>query len=224
MSTPVPRTPDGGPRRGAALFDLDGTLVDSRTDIARSANHARCALGLPPLEIGEVGRHVGDGAEKLIERLTPGLPPERQREALATFRAHYLEHCCEETRAYDGIPEALDRLRERGWALGVVTNKPMVFTEKILVGLGMRARFAAIHAGDAVRKPDPAAVHACLGVLGAPAESSWMIGDHHTDLHAGNAAGCRVLFCRWGFGHKDGARADVEIDAPSAIPAALDHR
>jgi phosphoglycolate phosphatase len=203
------------------VFDLDGTLIDSREDIAAAANAARRSLGLADLPLPTVVSYVGDGAETLIERLTPGCAPAQRAQALAAFKAHYAVHCCDATRPYPGVPEALAALAAAGWALGVATNKPDAFAAEILRRLGLGQRFGAVAGGDGAKKPDPASVRTVLARLGADAASSWMAGDHHTDIRAGRAAGCRVLWCAWGIGGRDGLAVDAEASAASDLPLML---
>jgi phosphoglycolate phosphatase len=214
MTVPVPRA-------RAVVLDLDGTLIDSRLDIAASANAARAALGLPALDPATIVGFVGDGADKLIERLTPGAGSAERERALAAFKAHYAVHCCVATKPYAGIPAALAALRADGWRLAVATNKPEAFARAILRGLALMPLFDAVRGGDRVRKPDPAPVRELLVELGADPAASWMVGDHHTDIRAGRGAGCRVLWCGWGFGDRDGLAVDAEIAAPAELPGAL---
>jgi phosphoglycolate phosphatase len=197
------------------IFDLDGTLVDSRADLAASGNHARGMVGLPPLPLATVTGYVGDGLERLIERLVPDAG--RRPEARDAFGAYYAAHCCDATRPYDGMCETLDSLLAAGWLLGVATNKPLAFTCAILAGCGLDFRIAAVRGGDGTRKPDPGQLLSILTELDGDPEQAWMVGDHHTDIRAGRAAGCRVLFCAWGFGHRDGLEVDAVADAPDRV-------
>ncbi len=201
------------------IFDLDGTLIDSRADLAASGNHARGAVGLPPLPLAQVVGFVGDGVDKLIERLVPA--PDLRAAAKHAFFAHYRTHCCDATRPFDGLVETLDRLRARGWLLAVATNKPDTFMHAILHGCGIADRFVAVRGGDGPRKPDPGQLNSILAELGGEAGQSWMIGDHHTDIRAGRAAGCRVLFCAWGMGHADGEPVDATAQHPSDLGVVL---
>ncbi len=196
------------PERRAALFDLDGTLVDSRDDIAASGNHARSALGLPALPLADIQRFVGDGAARLIERLTPGVSSADRDRAVIAFHAHYAAHCCDRTAAYPGAAAALERLRAAGWALGVCTNKPLAYSERILAHCGLVVD--GLRGGDRTRKPDPGQLVELMGQFASDPSRTWMIGDHHTDLHAAKAAGCRALFCTWGFGQRGDAHADAD--------------
>jgi phosphoglycolate phosphatase len=201
------------------IFDLDGTLIDSRVDLAASGNYARGVVGLPALPLAQVISYVGDGVDKLIERLVPAA--EKRAAAKQAFEAHYHDHCCDATRPFDGLVEALNRLRADGWLLAVATNKPDAFTHAILTGCGIADRFVAVRGGDGPRKPDPGQLRSILKELGGDAAQSWMIGDHHTDIRAGRAAGCRVLFCGWGMGHADGEAVDATITHPHELVQAL---
>lgn len=205
----------------AAVLDLDGTLIDSRHDIAAAANVARVAVGLAPLELATVVGFVGDGAEALIARLTPGGDAPTRTAALTAFAAHYAEHCCDHTRPYPGIPAALEALRGAGWRLAVATNKPEAFARTILDRLALTPLVDALRGGDRVRKPDPAPVRELLVELGASPAGSWMVGDHHTDIRAGRGAGCRVAWCDWGIGDRDGLAVDATATAPVDLPRVL---
>lgn len=196
----------------AVLFDLDGTLVDSRADLALGVNLTRVDLGLPPLDPGLVAGYVGDGVRRLLERALPECP-ERLEEALALNRGHYGAHLLDATRLYPGAARALDALADLGFALAVVTNKPAEFTRPILEGLGVLDRFAAVVAGgDApALKPDPAPLRLALEACGCGPEGSWIAGDHRTDLEAGRRCGLRRCLCRYGFGNPGEETWDLEV-------------
>jgi phosphoglycolate phosphatase len=204
-----------------AIFDLDGTLVDSRRDLAEAGNAARAALALPALAVEEVATFVGDGVEKLIERLTPGVDATARARATLAFRSAYRAGCTRWTRPYEGIAEALAALAADGWSLGVATNKPLEFTERILDACGIRGRFAGVRGGDRARKPDPTQLLELAASVGAHPGASWMIGDHRTDIAAGRAAGMRVAWCGWGIGRHDGMTVDLELAHPRELPPAL---
>ena len=201
------------------IFDLDGTLVDSVGDLASAGNVARAAVGLARLGEADIARFVGDGVDRLIERLVPEAV--KRIAAKQAFERHYDVHCCDRTRPYPGVPELLDRLAAVGWTLAVATNKPLAFTRRILAAAGIAARFAEVRGGDGPRKPDPGQLSDILRVTGGIAARSWMVGDHHTDVRAGHAAGCRVLFCTWGLGHRDGLVADAEAATPAQVAELL---
>jgi len=197
----------------ALLFDLDGTLVDSREDLATGVNLTRGDLGLAPLDPAVVAGYVGDGVRALLTRALPECP-ERLEEALALNRGHYRAHLLDRTRAYPGAPEALAALAGAGYRLGVVTNKPREFTLPLLEGLGLLPRFGAVVAGgDApALKPDPAGLLQALQALGCGPEGSWMVGDHCTDLEAGRRAGLQRCLCRFGFGDPKEEGWDLAIE------------
>lgn len=207
--------------RGLAIFDLDGTLVDSRQDLADAGNAMRAQLGLPPLPLAEVVSYVGDGVERLVERLLPSHGPVAMQRGLALFRTAYDACCTRHTAPYPGIPAALARLRDAGWALGVATNKGLAFSERILVHCGLREAFAAVRGGDRFRKPDPGALLEIRAAVAHDPAHAWMIGDHHTDIRAGQAAQLRVAWAGWGFGHADGLTADALLARPEDVPAVL---
>lgn len=205
----------------AVVFDLDGTLIDSREDIAAAANVARQAIGLPALPMATVVSYVGDGADKLIERLTPGAAPSQRNLAMDAFKAHYGKHCCDATKPYPGILQALSTLNGSGWQLGVATNKPTAFAQVILDHLGLTRWLPVVVGGDGAKKPDPASVRAVLSRLGSTGAVSWMVGDHHTDIQAGRAAGCRIMWCRWGIGERQDLAVDAEADSASSMTTLL---
>lgn len=206
----------------AVLFDLDGTLVDSRADLALGVNLTRADLGLAPLDPARVERYVGDGVRKLLERALPECPG-RLEEALALNRAHYGAHLLDATCLYPGVARALDALREAGFALGVVTNKPAEFARPVLEGLGILSHFTALVAGgDApALKPDPAPLRRALELCGCGTEGSWMAGDHHTDLEAGRRCGLRRCFCSYGFGNPGAEAWDLEAGGLEELAAGI---
>ena len=201
----------------AILFDLDGTLVDSREDLVAAGNVARATVGLPPLPISTVTGYVGNGLTKLLQRLLPEVDEVGMQQARAVFDAHYLEHCLDRTSTYDGVEELLPALAAAGWAMAVVTNKPRSYSEKILHGLGLDRWCRALVGGDEARKPDPAAVHLALERLRCSVVGGWMVGDHDTDIRVGHAAGLRVAWCAWGIGRHENLSVDAQLSKPLAL-------
>ena len=199
-----------------AVFDLDGTLVDSRHDLAAAANAARAALGLPMWPVESVVRCIGEGAQNLIKGVTPEATPEQRDVAMAAFKAHYAAHCCDATPVYDGVVELIDRLTAVGWRLAVLTNKPDGFSRTILAHHGLAQRFLAITGGDRFRKPDPRGLNELITAAETTPAQAWMIGDHHTDIQVGRAAGCRTLFAAWGFGRLEGQVPHATATDPTA--------
>jgi phosphoglycolate phosphatase len=181
--------------RRLAIFDLDGTLVDSVDDLAASVNYALARAGLPQRDRDEVRRFIGNGARPLIERaVAPHL--ERVEEVLADWRTHYDAHLLDHTRPYPGIVEQLARTR---LTLAVQSNKPAPMTRRILEGLGLLSRFAVVvGGGDVPAKPDPAGVLSILAQVGASREQAVFIGDSATDVATARNAGVTFVAVSWG--------------------------
>ena len=183
------------------LFDLDGTLIDSRADIAYSLNLALARMGLPSLSESKIGDFVGDGVPMLLERALREITGQNPADALtqqgiAVFREEYGYHLLDKTYLCPHVEEALDRL---SWAkFAVITNKPESFSRRILEGLGVAERFRAILGGDSVRnrKPHPEALLKAMEMCGALPSETAMVGDSAVDIQAGKSAGtatCAVL-------------------------------
>jgi len=197
------------------IWDLDGTLVDSVGDICDAANAARRAVGLSPLPEPVVAGYVGNGVDQLIARLVPEVA--LQPVALHAYEHAYADGCCRRTAPYPGIVVALDRLRAAGYVHACATNKPLGFTRRILAHTGLDQQITAVRGGDGPRKPDPAQLISIVAELGGQAQDAWMIGDHHTDLHAATNAGCRAAFCQWGIGRRADAHALFEAKDPEQL-------
>lgn len=183
------------------IFDLDGTLIDSKVDIATSVNLTLADLGLPRRSHEEIYSFVGDGVKRLL-RLSVGEDDlEQYEEALHVFRGHYLAHCLDTTRFYPGIAEVLDHFREVPKA--VATNKALVYTLRILDGLGASRHFVGIEGGENGYglKPDCGMVVKLIGEAAASPERVLMIGDSTNDVKAARAAGVRA--CAVGYGYGD---------------------
>lgn len=196
-----------------ALFDLDGTLIDSRMDLAMAVNLTRQDFGLSPKSVAEVVACVGEGVRVLIERAVPEYPDQWDA-MLPRQRMHYFAHCLDTTTLYPGVKETLSALYSMGWNLAVVTNKPGPVTRLILNGLGIADCFGAIvGGGDCPRlKPDPAPLFAAASQMEVALDANdWMIGDNFTDLEAGRRAGVKRCFCRFGFGNTRGEAYELAI-------------
>ena len=211
----------------ALVFDLDGTLIDSRRDLATAVNRLRREMGMPPLPVEQVVAMVGEGARLLVERaLGPDFPPERFEAAFATYRGFYMEACLDETRAYPGVPELLAALAPR-YPLAVLTNKTEGVSRKILEGLGLAGYFREIAGGDTfpVRKPDPAGVVHLAAVLGVPVAEILLVGDSRFDAETAQNAGCRFALVEWGFPppeERAGIAADLRVGEARDLALALD--
>ena len=208
--------------QNSVIFDLDGTLIDSRADLALAVNLTRGELGLPPLPQAQVVGYVGEGVRKLLAQAIPERPQDLER-ALAINQRHYLAHLLDQTRLYPGVRPALDRLDQGGVRLLVVTNKPSLATGLILEGLGIAGLMAAVIGGGdcPALKPDPAPLRLALERAGCAADGAWMAGDHVTDLEAGRRAGLKRCFCRYGFGDPRQEAWDLAVDDLSELAAHL---
>ncbi len=183
------------------LFDLDGTLIDSRRDIAACVNYTLAELGGGhlPLSIEIVEQMVGDGVRQLLTRAAGPLDEPTMKRALEIFLPYYLDHCADTTQLYPNVLATLKALAPRG--LAVVTNKPMAHTEKTLKALGMENFFPVVLGGDSLstRKPDPAPVLEAVRQLGISPGQALMVGDSPMDIHAARSAGVRVAAVTYGF-------------------------
>lgn len=184
------------------VFDLDGTLIDSRQDLADSANALIAERGGTPLPVDTVTAMVGEGAALLVQRAltAAGLEPDLVT-ALPRFLELYDDRLLAHTTLYAGTREALDSLAG-GATLAILTNKPQQPTEKILAGLGIDDRFFSVIGGDTAfgRKPDPAGLRHLIGSAGVPAAEAILVGDSAIDLRTARAAGVRICLVKYGFG------------------------
>jgi phosphoglycolate phosphatase len=178
-----------------ALFDLDGTLVDSRLDLCLAVNHALRTVRLPERSLDEVASFVGEGAARLIERaVAPRL--DLREAALAAWWEHYEEHLLDHTVLYPGLREILAGLP---FPLAVHTNKPGRLARRILEGVGVAERFVEVLGGDeAPRKPAPEGARALLARHRVPAEDAVLVGDSLVDLQLARAVPLRFVAVGWG--------------------------
>jgi len=194
----------------AVVFDLDGTLVDSRRDLAEAVNRARADLGLPPLAVRDVLGMVGEGARNLVRRALGGAPaPDLFARGYDAFLAHYDDVCLDTTRPYPGIDELVARLAER-LPLAVLTNKPQGFSRRIVERCGWRDRFRVVIGGDtlATRKPHPEGLAAAARALGVEPTATLMVGDSAIDAATARAAGAPLVLVGWGY-VRDADRAEL---------------
>lgn len=179
---------------GAVVFDLDGTLIDSCTDIALAANHCLSLAGLPLCSEARICECIGDGSRVLLERAS-GLASDAPEldGMLQEFFAYYTEHAIDHTRLLPGAREVLDQLRHLPRAL--CTNKPRVTTNAVLERLGIASDFDAVVAqGDVPQtKPHPAPLQRIAELLRLPCEQLVMVGDGPQDIECARAAGARSI-------------------------------
>jgi phosphoglycolate phosphatase len=214
-----------GRRLSAVVFDLDGTLVDSRRDIAEAANHALEKSGRARLSHAELESYVGDGAPLLLARAARLEVKAPQTAAMvADFLDYYAAHPIDHTTLMPGTLDALNALN--AYALGVCTNKPRRTSVAVLEGLQLAPRFRGVVAGDDLpqRKPHPSMVQEAARLLGVPVAEVVMVGDGPQDIESGRAAGALTVGVRGGIQAIErllDSRPDLVIDTLHELPAAL---
>jgi phosphoglycolate phosphatase len=200
----------------AFLFDLDGTLIDSKMDLVHSVNAMLRETRRAEQPVEVVASYIGHGAPHLIAKvLGPESSEQQRQEGLNLFLRHYEKQMLNLTRPYAGVVEGLRALN--GNALAVLTNKPIAMTKGILDGLKLTPFFRTVYGGDSfpTKKPDPAGAFAILKELGiAPAEAA-MVGDSDVDIETGRNAGMVSVGVTYGFGQRNTALcpADAEVDS-----------
>jgi phosphoglycolate phosphatase len=210
----------------ALVFDLDGTLIDSKQDLVLSVNATLRAIGREELPTELVASYVGSGAPVLISRaLGVQADPDLLQRALKFFLAHYEEHKLDYTRDYPGVREALEELN--GTPMVVLTNKPADISVRILEGLGLAQFFKAIYGGDsfATKKPDALGANTVLGDLKVKGSEAAMVGDSEVDVQTARNAGMLSAIVNFGFGLHDREKypADVYLDRmEELLPLVMD--
>ena len=188
------------PRFTLVHLDLDGTLLDTRADLAASTNHVRASFGLAPLRPESVYRLVGHGGRVLVERALGPQPEKTIDEGFTRFIEHYGAHCLDHTVAYPGLVGMIDRLRQDGIVFSAVTNKPEFLSRRILDGLGLTEKLVAIVGGDTFpeRKPDPRGGEHVRALVGASRDDSLMVGDSPIDVETARRGGIACAGVLWG--------------------------
>jgi phosphoglycolate phosphatase len=184
------------------VFDLDGTLVDSRKDLADSANQLICELGGSSLPEETVGQMVGEGAAVLVRRALAAAGVPETSASLPRFLDIYNDRLLVHTRVYDGITEVLRAVRPHA-CLAVLTNKPTGPSDRILAGLGLQDLFDEVTGGDGPwpRKPEPASLLAMIERFEATRETTLLVGDSIIDRETAARAGVRCALAAYGFGY-----------------------
>jgi phosphoglycolate phosphatase len=206
------------------VFDLDGTLVDSRRDLAESANAVLKSCGCPEHSVEAIGRMVGDGAATLIARAFEAAGCQPPDDALSRFLAIYDQRLLRYTRPYDGIVDVLSCV-SRTASLAVLTNKPLAATRAVVDGLDLTRFFGGrIVGGDGPfpRKPDPGGLLDLMRVAGAGPGETLLVGDSLVDFQTARAAATRVCIARYGFGFEgfpiqELRDTDPSIDRPADL-------
>jgi phosphoglycolate phosphatase len=206
----------------AFLFDLDGTLIDSKLDLVNSVNFMLLEMQREVLPLATVASYIGHGAPRLVaDALGPeAAEPDRKR-GLEIFLAYYSQHNLDATRVYPGVVEGLQSLQDRPMA--VLTNKPAKMSVEILEALGLLKYFRAVYGGDTFekKKPDPTGALAILKNLGADPRESAMVGDSDVDIKTARNAGMFAIAVNYGFGQHDrqAQPADLYVDSLQEIAA-----
>lgn len=213
--------------RRLIVFDLDGTLIDSRSDLASAANALIVERGSRPLPVAAIGRMVGEGAAVLVERAltAAGLPFDP--DSVRRFLELYDERLLDTTRLYPGIDDAVASLAADG-IVAVVTNKPAAPSGRILDSLRLSPYLAAAIGGDSgfPKKPHPASLQHLMGRFDVPPAQTVMIGDSWIDWETARRAGAAICLARYGFGHEnfpvEQLRGDEAfVDEPRQLVAAV---
>ena len=195
------------------IFDLDGTLIDSRLDLANAVNATRGHLGMSPLANERVYSYVGNGAPLLIRRALgeQATEPEIER-ALDYFLQYYGDHDLDNTNLYPGVRESLDRLRDAGKRMAVLTNKPVRMTRSIVEGLGIRGHFFQVYGGNSFeqKKPHPMGVEALMREAGVDRAATMMVGDSSVDVLTARNSG--IFCCGVTYGFQPETLADPTPD------------
>jgi phosphoglycolate phosphatase len=189
------------------IFDLDGTLIDSRLDLVHSVNAALRHIGRPELSDDVIASYVGDGAPILIQRALGGEAVDEAivRQGLQFFLSYYRDHKLDHTTVYAGVPEALAAIQQSSnglpRTLAVLSNKPVVPSRAIVEALGLGPFFTQIYGGNsfATKKPDPEGARRLLEENDALPEETVIVGDSHVDVETGQNAGLWTVGVRYGF-------------------------
>jgi phosphoglycolate phosphatase len=227
----------------AAIVDLDGTMVDTLGDFEVALNRSLADLDLPPVTRALVERTVGKGSEHLIRSVLAHqlALPEIQglahvcdarsvdnlyEAAWLRYQHHYLAINGAFAHVYPGVLEGLQQMRDAGWQLACLTNKPLSFAKPLLQAKGLDKFFTHVFGGDsfARKKPDPLPLLKTCEALGVSPAQALMVGDSRNDAQAARAAGCPVVLVRYGYNHGepvDGVDADAHVDALTDIAQAL---
>lgn len=209
------------------VFDLDGTLIDSSTDLAFSMNATREHFGLSPLDPKLINSYVGNGPEALVRRAVGPAPSESTiAHALQLFLKFYQAHSLEHTRLYPGIREAVYELSGADHTMAVLTNKPVRISLDILQGLGLERHFFRVCGGDSFpsKKPDPVGVYELITEAKANASETLLVGDSGVDVRTARNAGIRCCGVTWGFQPEAFTNdpPDVLIDEPRQLVQEID--
>lgn len=211
----------------AFLFDLDGTLINSKVDLVNSINFMLQEMNRSTLPLETLASYIGHGAPRLVaDALGANASDADRKLGLEIFLAHYQKHSLDTTRAYPGVREGLQALHH---PMAVLTNKPHKMSVEILDGLGLLQYFGFVYGGDSFekKKPDPTGAQIILGDLDAQPQEAAMVGDSDVDIELARNAGTLAIHVNYGFGQYDRIThpADLYVDSLQEIAAlALESR
>jgi phosphoglycolate phosphatase len=199
------------------IWDLDGTLIDSRRDIADCVNWTLQDMGLETIPHEHIYRYVGHGVRALIQGAVEEAHGQDYDTAMKIFDTHYRAHLLDHTQLYEGLLDVLEYYRTKQMA--IITNKPQRYTDPIIEGLELKPYFGAILGREACieMKPHPQPVFKVMELLPAAAERTVIIGDTEIDIEAGRRAGIRTCGVLFGFGNEESVRAaapDYLVEQP----------
>jgi phosphoglycolate phosphatase len=209
------------------IFDLDGTLIDSRLDLVHSVNAALRHIHRPELPEDVIASYVGDGAPILIQRALGGEVVDEAlvRKGLEYFLSYYREHKLDHTTVYHGIREALGAIQRSGNGvprkMAVLTNKPVNPSRAIVEALGLGSYFSQVYGGNSfsTKKPEPEGALKLLAETGVRPEQAAIVGDSHVDIRTGRNAGLWTVAVTYGFAPHtlEGESPDVTLDTPQEL-------
>ena len=206
------------PKFKGIIFDLDGTIIDTREDLALAINLMRADYNLSPFTVERIASYVGNGSRKLVERSIAETELNID-EALQKFVQHYSQHLTDNTYCYDGAIDTLEKLNAKGINCAILTNKPEAPTLEILTVMNLSRFFDPIFGGDSTSflKPDPGALNLIIEGWDIPKENLLMVGDNYTDIHVAKNAGIKSAFFNFGYGVQDDIKPDYILDEFSQL-------
>lgn len=204
-----------------AIFDLDGTLIDSIDDLVLSANNTRKLYNLSPLSKKEISSYVGDGVVLFVKRLFSDSCVDLE-EAIGRFKEQYFLHLTDNTRFYKEIPECVNKLKKSGFIVGILSNKTEKLSRMVVEQLGMKEVFDFVYGGDSFdkKKPSPLPIIKIMEKFNGDKRKSFMIGDSCNDILSGKGAGVKTIAVFYGFNgksHLKECKADFTANTPDEV-------
>ncbi|MSV34694.1 MAG: HAD family hydrolase [Bryobacterales bacterium] len=195
------------------IFDLDGTLIDSKEDLINSVNAVLSFKHRDPLPADTIASYIGNGAPMLIQRALPDLDEDQHLEALQFFLDYYREHMLDATVLYPGVREALDRLHRERVPMAILTNKPVRFSVRLIAGLGLSSHFFQIYGGNSFeeKKPHPIGIERLIVEASADRQRTVMVGDSAVDVLTARNALVQACGVSWGFQPETFAQAPPDF-------------